>query len=111
MLVGYDDHAHLRYTDDDGIEHLSDGAFYFQNSGGQGETRDDADTLEPQLRENHPDYEHVPIGNEADSYTVFWEKWKTGGIPTFSDSHWCLPVYPLDFVKAYAPNPDWQDPV
>jgi hypothetical protein len=48
----------------------------------------------------------VPIGNEADSYAVFWQKWKTGGIPTFSDAHWCLPVYPLDFVKVYSPNPD-----
>jgi hypothetical protein len=106
VLVGYDDDAKLRYTDDAGDEHTSTGAFYFQNSGGQGETRGDPDVLDPHLRENHVDYETVPIGNEADSYTVFWQKWKTGGIPTFSDSHWCLPVYPLDFVKAYSPNPD-----
>ncbi|KQY62464.1 MULTISPECIES: C39 family peptidase [unclassified Nocardioides] len=106
VLIGYDDDAQLRYTDDDGNEHTSTGAFYFQNSGGQGETRGDPDVLEAQLRENHPDYESVPMGNEADSYTVFWEKWKTGGIPTFSDSHWCLPIYPTDFVKAYAANPD-----
>jgi hypothetical protein len=106
VLVGYDDDAKLRYLDDDGNEHTSTGAFYFQNSGGQGEKRGDPDVLDPDLRENHADYETVPIGNEADSYTVFWQKWKTGGIPTFSDSHWCLPVYPLDFVKAYSPNPD-----
>ena len=106
VLVGYDDSAHLRYTDDDGIEHVADGAFYFQNSGGQGETRADPDVLDPELRENHADYNEVPIGNEADSYTVFWKKWETGGIPTFSDSFWCLPIYPVDFVKAYAPNPD-----
>jgi hypothetical protein len=106
VLVGYDDDAKLRYTDDDGNEHTSTGAFYFQNSGGQGEVRGDPDVLEPSLRENHPDYDEVPIGNEADSYTVLWEKWKTGGIPTFSDSLWCLPIYPLDFVKAYSPNPD-----
>ena len=106
VLVGYDDDAKLRYLDDDGNEHTSTGAFYFQNSGGQGELRGDPDVLDPDLRENHPDYDAVPIGNEADSYTVFWEKWKTGGIPTFSDSLWCLPVYPLDFVRAYAPDPD-----
>jgi hypothetical protein len=106
VLVGYDDGAKLRYTDDDGNEHTSTGAFYFQNSGGQGERRADPDVLDPDLRENHTDYDTVPIGNEADSYSVFWQKWKTGGIPTFSDSHWCLPVYPLDFVKAYSPNPD-----
>jgi hypothetical protein len=106
VLVGYDDDAKLRYTDDDGNVHTSTGAFYFQNSGGQGETRGDPDVLEPDLREDHTDYNFVPIGNETDSYTVFWQKWKTGGIPTFSDSHWCLPVYPLDFVKAYSPNPD-----
>ncbi|MET0755560.1 MAG: C39 family peptidase [Pseudoxanthomonas sp.] len=106
VLVGYDDDAPLRYTDDDGNEHTSTGAFYFQNSGGQGEVRGDPDVLEANLRENHADYNNVPIGNEADSYTVFWEKWKTGGIPTFSDSHWCLPIHPLDFVKAYSPNPD-----
>jgi len=106
VLVGYDDDAKLRYTDDNGNEHTSTGAFYFQNSGGQGETRGDPNVLAPDLRENHADYDSVPIGNEADSYTVFWQKWKTGGIPTFSDSLWCLPVYPLDFVKAYSPNPD-----
>jgi hypothetical protein len=106
VLVGYDDNAHLRYTDDDGIEHLSDGAFYFQNSGGQGEVRADPDVLDPELRENHSDYHDVPIGNEADSYTVFWKKWETGSIPTFSDSFWCLPIYPVDFVKAYSPDPD-----
>jgi hypothetical protein len=106
VLVGYDDDAHLRYVDDDGIEHLSDGAFYFQNSGGQGETRGDPDVLDAELRENHADYDVVPIGNEADSYTVFWKKWETGGIPTFSDSLWCLPIYPLDFVKVYAPDPE-----
>lgn len=106
VLVGYDDAATLRYTDDDKNVHTSTGAFYFQNSGGQGETRGDPDVLDADLRENHTDYNQVPIGNEADSYTVFWQKWKTGGIPTFSDSHWCLPLYPLDFVKAYSPNPD-----
>ena len=106
VLVGYDDYAKLRYTDDDSIEHISDGAFYFQNSGGQGEVRADPDVLDAELRENHADYYVVPIGNEADSYTVFWKKWETGGIPTFSDSHWCLPIYPVDFVKAYSPNPD-----
>ena len=106
VLVGYDDDAKLRYTDDDGNEHTSNGAFYFQNSGGQGEMRADPDVLDAELRENHADYDVVPIGNEADSYTVFWKKWKTGGIPTFSDSHWCLPIYPVDFVKAYSPNPD-----
>lgn len=106
VLVGYDDTAKLRYTDDDGNEHTSTGAFYFQNSGGQGEVRGDPDVLDPDLRENHPDYEKVPIGNEADSYTVFWQKWKTGGIPTFSDSLWCLPIYPLDFTKAYSANPE-----
>jgi hypothetical protein len=106
VLIGYDDDAQLRYTDDDGNEHTSTGAFYFQNSGGQGETRGDPDVLDADLRENHQDYEKVPMGNEADSYTVFWQKWKTGGIPTFSDSLWCLPIYPVDFVKAYAPDPD-----
>jgi hypothetical protein len=106
VLVGYDDDAKLSYTDDDGNVHTNTGAFYFQNSGGQGETRGDPDVLDPNLRENHADYDAVPIGNEADSYTVLWQKWKTGSIPTFSDSHWCLPVYPLDFVKAYSANPD-----
>ena len=106
VLVGYDDTAMLRYTDDDGNEHTSTGAFYFQNSGGQGETRADPDVLDADLRENHADYDEVPIGNEADSYTVFWQKWKTGSIPTFSHSHWCLPIYPLDFIKAYAPRPE-----
>lgn len=106
VLVGYDDDAQLRYTDDDGNEHVSTGAFYFLNSGIQGENRDDAEILEPRLREDHKDYDRVPIGNDADSYTVFWRKWETGSIPTFSDSHWCLPIYPLDFVRAYAPNPD-----
>ncbi|MGA9745988.1 MAG: C39 family peptidase, partial [Nocardioides sp.] len=106
VLIGYDDDAQLRYTDDNGDEHTSTGAFYFQNSGGQGESRADPDVLDADLRENHPDYHAVPIGNEADSYTVFWQKWKTGGIPSFSDSLWCLPIYPVDFVKAYAANPD-----
>ncbi len=106
VMVGYDDDAELRYTDDDGNEHTSTGAFYFQNSGGQGETRSDPEVLDPDLRENHADYNRVPIGNEADSYTVFWQKWKTGDIPSFIDSHWCLPVYPLNFVKAYSANPD-----
>ena len=106
VLVGYDDHAKLRYTDDNGIEHIADGAFYFQNSGGQGELRADPDVLDAELRENHADYNIVPIGNEVDSYTVFWKKWQTGGIPTFSDSHWCLPIYPVEFVKAYSPNLD-----
>ncbi|MFT3762871.1 MAG: C39 family peptidase [Pseudoxanthomonas sp.] len=106
VLVGYDDDAKLRYVDDDGNEHTSTGAFYFQNSGGQGETRGDPGILDPNLRETHADYDTVPIGNEADSYTVFWQKWKTGGIPTFSDSYWCLPIYPLDFVDVYSPSPD-----
>jgi hypothetical protein len=106
VLVGYDDLAQLKYVDDDGFEHLTEGAFYFQNSGGQGEVRGDPDVLSAELRENHDSYNKVPIGNEADSYTVFWKKWETGGIPSFSDSHWCLPIYPVDFVKAYAPNPD-----
>ena len=74
MLIGYDDDAKLRYTDDDGNEHTSTGAFYFQNWGGQGETRGDPDVLDPDLRENHTDYNDVPIGNEADSYTVFWRR-------------------------------------
>jgi hypothetical protein len=106
VLIGYDDDAKLRYTDDNGIEHIGDGAFYFQNSGGQGELRADPDVLDAELRENHPDYYVVPIGNEADSYAVFWKKWETGGIPTFSDSQWCLPIYPVDFVKAFSSNPD-----
>lgn len=106
VLVGYDDNAHYRYTDDDGIEHIADGAFYFQNSGGQGETRPDPDSVSAELREDHPDYYWTPIGNEADSYAVFWKKWETGGIPTFSDSQWCLPIYPVDFVKAFSPRPD-----
>lgn len=107
VLVGYDDDAVLRYTDGNGVEHIGvPGAFYFANSGGQGETRGDPEVLDAHLREDHPDYERVPIGNEADSYAVLWEKWRTGGIPTFSSTHWCLPIYPLDFVTAYAPNPD-----
>ena len=106
VLVGYDDHAHLRYTDDNGVEHIADGAFYFQNSGGQGELRADPDVLDAELRENHADYGVVPIGNDVDSYAVFWKKWQTGGISTFHDSYWCLPIYPVDFVKAYSPNPD-----
>jgi hypothetical protein len=100
-LVGYDDNATLRYTDDAGAVHTSRGAFYFTNSGIMGETRDDPDVLSPELRETHPDYEQVPIGNDADSYTVFWKKWQTGSIPTFSKSHWCLPVFPVNFERVY----------
>ncbi len=106
VLVGYDDDAKHRYYDDNNVEHIADGAFYFQNSGGQGETRPDPEDLDPELREDHPDYYEVAMGNEADSYTVFWKKWETGSIPTFSDALWCLPIYPVDFVKAFAPNPD-----
>jgi hypothetical protein len=100
-LVGYDDNAPLRYTDDSGAVHTSRGAFYFVNSGIMGETRDDPEILSAELRETHPDYEQVPIGNDADSYTVFWKKWQTGSIPTFSKSHWCLPVFPVNFERVY----------
>lgn len=103
-LVGYDDLASLRYTDDNGDVHTSTGAFYFINSGAMGETRSDPEVLSPELRETHADYNRVPIGNDADSYTVFWQKWKTGSIPTFSKSHWCLPVFPVDFRKVYKPK-------
>lgn len=100
-LVGYDDNATLRYTDDEGAEHTSRGAFFFANSGGMGETRGDPEVLSAQHRETHPDYQRVPIGNDADSYTVFWRKWKTGSIPTFSKSHWCLPVFPVNLERVY----------
>ncbi len=104
-LVGYDDNAMLRYTDDASAVHTSRGAFYFVNSGIMGETRDDPAVLSPELRETHPDYEQVPIGNDADSYTVFWKKWQTGSIPTFSKSHWCLPVFPVNFERVYRSEP------
>lgn len=100
-LVGYDDNASFRYSDDDGNEHTSTGAFYFANSGGMGENRGDPDVLKPEERETHADYRTVPIGAEADSYTVFYRKWETGSIPTFSKSHWCLPVFPVNFERVY----------
>src|SRR5688500_11031614 len=64
MLVRYDDYAKLRYTDDDGIEQIADGAFYFQNSGGQGEVRATPMCSMRSCRENHADYYVLPIGND-----------------------------------------------
>ncbi len=99
VLVGFDDNAVLDYTNDDGTIGSTTGAFYFINSGLKGENRDNLDVLPRNLREDHSSYDEVPIGNDVDSYDIFWEKWKTGGLKTFTDNYWCLPIYPKYWSK------------
>ncbi|HEU5325011.1 MAG TPA: hypothetical protein VFV59_03930 [Candidatus Limnocylindria bacterium] len=106
VIVGYDDDARLRYTDDNGVDQENVGAFYFINSGGMGEERDDPTDIAAQYRENHADYDNVPIGNDADAYEIFWKKWEAGSIPTFSKNFWCLPIYPVVWDRI----PDAEEP-
>ena len=104
VVVGYDDDARLRYTDDNGADQDNVGAFYFINSGGMGEDRDDPTDISAQYRENHADYNTVPIGNDADAYEIFWKKWEAGSIPSFSKNFWCLPIYPVIWERVPRPE-------
>ena len=99
VLVGYDDSAQMQYHRSTGPRGFHTGAFYFMNSGKrglhEGENQNIQSTeIPPMYRETHPDYDRVPIGNDADAYTVFWEKWKEckklGGRKL-----WFFPVYPV----------------
>jgi len=99
VLLGYDDDAVLHYTKDDGTEGSNRGALYFANSGAKGLDEGDPskrlDDIAPSRRENHHDYDSVPIGNDVDSYRAFWKKWKTGGVPLVTEDLWFLPFFPM----------------
>lgn len=119
VIVGYDDNKSLEYIKDDGKLGSSTGAFYFINSGARGTLEGSVSALpgtggtvfpvapanlKPTLRESAPSYQKVPIGDDVDSYIVFWEKWKTAGngLGAF-DPLWYLPVYPT-MPKMYVPK-------
>ena len=104
VLIGFDDDAVLHYTDDNGVEQENIGAFYFINSGGMGEDRDPPTDVSAQYRENHGDYNNVPIGNDTDAYEIFWKKWEAGSIPSFSKNFWCLPIYPVVWERVPRPE-------
>lgn len=98
VLIGYDDKAVLHYTKKDVTEGSRKGALYFANSGAKGLDEGDpgefVDGIPPTRRENHEDYDNVPIGNDVDSYRAFWYKWQHGGYWPVTSDLWYLPIYP-----------------
>lgn len=98
VLIGYDDDAVLHYTKKNGDVDSTRGALYFANSGAKG--RDEGnpnkfvDGIADSRRENHEDYDNVPIGNDVDSYRAFWHKWKHGGFWPVTDDLWYLAFKP-----------------
>jgi len=99
VLMGYDDSVQMHYHRSTGPRGLHAGALYFLNSGTrglhEGESRNIQSTaIPPMYRETHPDYDRVPIGNDADAYIVFWEKWRVCNKPSGSKL-WFFPVYPV----------------
>jgi hypothetical protein len=99
VLVGYDDDQVLHYTKPDGTTGSVQGALYFANSGAKGLDEGDptefVDGIANTRRENHADYNNVPIGNDVDSYRAFWYKWKHGGFWPKTSDLWYLPFYPV----------------
>ena len=98
VLVGYDDDRVLHYTKPDGSIGSVKGALYFANSGAKGLDEGNpnkfVDGIANTRRENHADYDNVPIGNDVDSYKAFWYKWKHGGYWPVTSDLWYLPFYP-----------------
>lgn len=68
--------------------------FFMNNSGADNEV----------IRSNRTpgiDYEHAPVGNDVDSETAFWDKWKAAGgdiVDKFTSVDECtfIPLYPVD---------------
>jgi hypothetical protein len=101
VLIGYNDDAILHYTKDNGSEGTVRGALYFANPGAKGRDEGDPsvrrDDIAPTRRENHNDYNYVPIGNDVDSYKAFFYKWKHGGYWPATSDLWYLPFFPAYF--------------
>jgi len=74
--------------------------FFMNNSGADNEL----------VRSNRTpgiDYEHTPVGNDVDSATAFWRKWKAAGgdvvdLITSVDECTFIPLYPTDPMFAAA---------
>ncbi|MHA1435416.1 MAG: hypothetical protein ACTSO7_16360 [Candidatus Heimdallarchaeota archaeon] len=101
VLIGYDTQTKLHHTRDDGTVGSKKGALYFANSGAKG--RDEGDPtikisgISNPRRENHDDFNFVPIGNDVDSYPAFWYKWRHGGLRAITKDLWYLPLYPRTY--------------
>jgi hypothetical protein len=109
VLVGYDDDAELGYYKKDGTEVRIRGALYFANPGAKGLDEPDntaagkpvgkiVEDIANSRRENHESYQKTPIGNDVDSYRAFFYKWKHGGVGSFTDDLWYLPIFPHRYL-------------